>query len=227
MENNLPVHVAIIMDGNRRWAKGRKLLPNVGHEAGVDALEVAIRSAVKFGVKYLTVYALSTENLKGRSRLEISFLFSLIKKGLKEKLPAMDENGVHIKFIGDVSSLPSDVQKTLEQAELELSKNKRLFLNVAVNYSGRDEIAHAVRNANKPLGEIKVADIEKNLYTSGIPDPDLIIRTGGRKRLSNFLLWQSSYAELLFPETLWPDFGERDLKKALREYDNRVRNFGR
>ena len=226
MRNELPKHVAIIMDGNRRWAKAKGLPANKGYEAGVDALEAATKSAADFGVKYLTVYALSTENLKERSSLEIRFLFSLIKKGIEEKLQNLGRNGVHVKFLGNLSPLPGQIQNSLKEMEKVLSKNKKIFLNIAFNYSGRVELIHAVKKAKKPLGNITLKDIESNLYTKDMPDPDIIIRTGGQRRLSNFLLWQSSYSELFFIDKMWPDFRRDDLRKILDEYANRLINFG-
>lgn len=226
MRNKLPKHVAIIMDGNRRWAKVKDLASNKGHEAGVDALETATKSAADFGVKYLTVYVLSSENFKERSSLELRFLFSLIKKGIEEKLQNLDKNGVHVKFLGNLSPLPVQIKSSLKEMEKKLSKNKRIFLNIALNYNGRGEIINAVKKTKKPFGNITPKDIENNLYTKDVPDPDIIIRTGGQKRLSNFLLWQSSYSELFFVDKMWPDFGRGDLRKILDEYANRLRNFG-
>ena len=224
---NIPTHVAIIMDGNRRWAASKGLPAYKGHKAGVNALETTVKAAVKFGIKYLTVYTLSTENLRERSKLEIPFLFSLLVRGVKEKLSVLEENGVRVKCIGNLSALPANVQKALVQVEQKLAKNKRLTLIMALNYGGRDEIVQAVIKIKKEPSKISEEDITNNLYTVGIPDPDLIIRTGGRVRLSNFLLWQSYYAELYFTETLWPDFSEIKLRNALHDYSERVRNFGR
>ncbi|MEX0621837.1 MAG: polyprenyl diphosphate synthase [Candidatus Woykebacteria bacterium] len=227
MKKVVPRHVAIIMDGNRRWAEAKKVSAYKGHEAGLEALESAVKGAKKLGVKYLTVYALSTENIRERSKLEISFLFSLIKKGLAEKLPMLKENGVQVRFIGDLGGLPVDIQKTAKDVEKRLSKNNDLFLSIALNYGSRDEIVQAVRKINKPSRTVTSESIEKYLYTTGVPDPDLIIRTGGQRRLSNFLLWQSVYSELYFTDTLWPDFSEKELKKIAADFSNRVRNFGR
>lgn len=227
MNRTQPNHVAIIMDGNRRWAKTRGLAIQKGHEAGADALEQTVRSAIKFGIRYLTVFTLSTENLRERSNFEISFLFSLLEKVVQKKLSILEENGVHLKCIGDLTGLPDKLQKILASAEERLSRNNRLFLNVAINYGSRDEIVQAVRKINKSPDEINEEDIEAHLYTAGIPDPDLIIRTGGQKRQSNFLLWQGSYAELYFTDTLWPGFTEKEFKKALKDYSQRKRNFGR
>lgn len=215
------------MDGNRRWAAARGLSVQKGHEAGSEALEAVIRSAIKFGIKYLTVFALSTENLRERSNFEISFLFSLLGKVIKEKLSLLAENGVRVKCLGDLAALPSRLQDLLLDVEEKLSKNTNLFLNVAINYGSRDEIVQAVKRIDKNPSEISETDIENHLYTAGIPDPDLIIRTGGQKRLSNFLLWQGSYSELYFTDTLWPDFTESEFRKALEDYQERKRNFGR
>lgn len=226
MRNELPKHVAIIMDGNRRWAKAQGLPFNKGHEAGVNALEIVVESAADFGVKYLTVYALSTENIKDRSSLELRFLFSLIKKGIAQKLQNLDKNGVSVKFFGDLSQLPVQIQNSLKEMERKLSKNKRLFLSIALNYGGRDEIINAVKKTKKPSDKITIKDIQNNLYTKDIPDPDIIIRTGGQMRLSNFLLWQSSYSELFFVAKMWPDFGRADLRRILDQYASRLRNFG-
>lgn len=227
MDKNLPTHIAIIMDGNRRWATARGLSIQKGHEAGSEALETVIRSAIKFGIKYLTVFALSTENLRERSNFEISFLFSLLGKVIKDKLSLLAENGVRVKCLGDLTALPSRLQDLLRDVEEKLSKNTNLFLNVAINYGGRDEIVQAVRKINKSPSQINEEDIESHLFTAGISDPDLVIRTGGQQRLSNFLLWQASYAELYFTDTLWPDFGEKEFKKTLKNYEARKRNFGR
>ncbi len=226
MRNIIPNHIAIIMDGNRRWAKARGLAPNKGHEAGIDTLETTTKSAADLGIKYLTVYALSTENLTERSSLELRFLFSLIRKGIEQKLQNLDKNGVHVKFLGDLAALPKPTQNSLKEMEKKLSSNKRIFLNIALNYGGRDELINAVRKAKKPTEKITIEDIQNNLYTTGIPDPDIIIRTGGQRRLSNFLLWQSSYAELFFIDKMWPDFGRTDLQKILNKYATRTRNFG-
>jgi undecaprenyl diphosphate synthase len=215
------------MDGNRRWAAARNLSVRKGHEAGSDTLETIVRAAIKFGVKYLTVYALSTENLIERRESEISFLFSLLEKGIRDKLSLLVEKDVRLKCIGNLVALPSRLQKVIKEVEQASLKNKALFLNIAINYGGRDEIVHAVADNDKDPSKITKEDISNHLYTAGLPDPGLIIRTGGRMRLSNFLLWQSSYSELIFTNILWPDFSEKEFKDALKEYEKRVRNFGR
>lgn len=224
---NLPSHVAIIMDGNRRWAKKRNLPVSKGHQAGADTLEKIVEAAIKSKIKYLTIYALSIENLRERSKQEISFLFSLLEKGIKDKLTILVEKGVKVKCIGDLFSLPPNLQKAITKIEHDSLNNDRLFLSIAINYSGQDEIVHAVQANKKNCIRITKEDISNHLYTSPLPNPDLIIRTGGQMRLSNFLLWQSSYSELLFTKTLWPDFSEKGFMEALKEYRRRVRNFGR
>jgi undecaprenyl diphosphate synthase len=220
-----PTHIALIMDGNRRWASKRGLRPNVGHQAGVEALEKIVKEAILQGIKYLTVYALSTENLKNRQAFELRSLFSILQKGFTSKLPSLRKEGVKVNFFGDLEGLPFTVKKALAETEKQLKQGERLVLNIALNYGSRAEIIKAAGEAQKSkLTEKTFAD---HLYTAGVPDPDLIIRTGGEKRLSNFLLWQAAYSELYFSGTLWPDFNEKELKKALKDYENRKRNFGK
>ncbi|OGY22912.1 MAG: di-trans,poly-cis-decaprenylcistransferase [Candidatus Woykebacteria bacterium RBG_13_40_15] len=225
-KNNAPKHVGIIMDGNRRWAANKNLPSSAGHEAGAENLQRIVEVASKIGIKYLTVYALSTENLKSRKSIEISFLFNTMLKMTKSKFSSLNENGVRLKFIGDLSKLPKNVIKSFKDVEDKLSKNNKLILTAAINYGGRYEIISSVRKVVSDRQEISEDAINSNLYTAGIPEPDLIIRTGGRKRLSNFLLWQGTYSELYFTDTLWPDFNEKELKKALDDFHERVRNFG-
>ncbi len=219
-------HLAIIMDGNRRWAKERGQTAEEGHAAGVEALEKIVRACSKVGVEYLTVYALSTENLSSRSKIELSELFNLIQRGIVDKLPILKKEGIRIKFIGDTKALPLAVRQAVKLAESSLASGKGWQLNVAINYGSRAEIVRAVErmqeNSQKPTEESLAAGLD----TAGIPDPDLLIRTGGVQRLSNFLLWQSSYTELYFTDTLWPDFDEKELDKALAEFEKRQRNFG-
>ncbi|HEY4694532.1 MAG TPA: polyprenyl diphosphate synthase [Candidatus Nanoarchaeia archaeon] len=225
MENIVPDHVAIIMDGNRRWAKQRGLPALAGHAAGVEALEKVVTLAAKKKIKFLTVYALSAENLQERGQSELAGLFSLIQKGLVTKLDRLVKEGVKLVFLGNIKALPTLVQKALGLA-LERSKGgKGLQLAVALNYSSRAEIVEAAQKASsiKDLDETKFSNL---LYTSPTADPDLIIRTGGQKRLSNFLLWQASYSELYFTDLLWPDFGEKDFERALEDFALRKRNFG-
>lgn len=217
-------HVAIIMDGNRRWAKPRGLSTKEGHKEGVEALERAVKAAIKERVKYLTVYALSTENLKVREKSELKNLFSLIQSGFVNKLPILKKEGVGVNFIGNLQTLPFSVRKTLQATEKALVGNETLFLNIAINYGSREEILKAAREAKST--ELDESTFSQLLYTKSIPDPDLVIRTGGQLRLSNFLLWQAAYSELYFTETLWPDFNEAEFGKALEEFYLRKRNFG-
>ncbi len=217
-------HVAIIMDGNRRWAKSRALSTKEGHKEGVEALERVVKAAIRMKIKYLTVYALSTENLKVREKSELKDLFSLIKNGFINKLPTLKKEGVGVNFIGNLKSLPLPVRKTLEATEKALVGNETLLLNIAINYGSREEILNAAKEA-KGI-ELTESTFSQFLYTKSIPDPDLIIRTGGQLRLSNFLLWQAAYSELFFTDTLWPDFNEAEFGKAIEEFYRRKRNFG-
>lgn len=223
----LPKHIGIIMDGNRRWAIAKGLPSFKGHEVGVQALERVVEAAGELGIKYLTVFALSTENIKERPKQELSYLFSLIGRVIREKVPVLNKNGVRLRYIGDIKALPTPLQSSLQASKEKLEKNDKLTLTMAINYGGQAEIVEAVRNINKETSELTERDIEENLYTVGLPEPDLIIRTGGRKRLSNFLLWQGAYAELYFTDVLWPDFDKEELEKAMKDFSNLVRNFGR
>lgn len=225
MTKNIPVHIGIIMDGNRRWAEKRKQTVKEGHQEGVQALERIVKAAAKLGVRFLTVYALSTENIRERGKNEIKNLFSLMKSGFVDKLPILKNESVKVKFFGEIDSLPITVRKIIKSTENKLSDGNRLQLNIALNYGGRAEILNALKNINNAK-EMKEIDFSKFLYSKGLPDPELIIRTGGMQRLSNFLLWQAAYSELYFTNTLWPDFNEKDLLKAVKDYQSRKRNFG-
>lgn len=221
-----PKHIAIIMDGNRRWAKLRGAPEIESHRQGVESIIKTVEAAGSLGIKYLTVYALSSENYQSRSKEEIKGLLQLLKEGFSKHLPRLKKNGVKLDFIGEVSKLPKSTQILIDKAKRELSDGKKGVLIIALNYGGRAEIVHAA----KKLKEKRLAFSEKNfsgeLFTSSIPDPDLLIRTGGQRRISNFLLWQLSYTELYFTDTLWPDFGRKELRKALDEFNLRKRNFG-
>lgn len=221
---NIPNHVAIIMDGNRRWAKARGLNSSEGHKEGVEALERTVKAAISESINYLTVYALSTENLVERKKTELGTLFSLVRSGFVTKLPILQKEGVKVNFFGNNERLPLSVRKIMQLTENKLKSNKKLFLNIAIGYGSREEILMA---AKKIKGEsMSEKEFSENLYTKEIPDPDLVIRTGGHKRLSNFLLWQIAYSELYFTDTLWPDFDEKEFKKAIAEFSARKRNFG-
>ena len=227
MKNYLPSHIAIIMDGNRRWAKAHNKRAIEGHRKGVDTLMVIVKAAGAIGIKYLTVYALSSENYETRSKEEIGGLLNLINYGIKEYLPRLKKEGVRVNFLGDIQGLPVATRLVVGRIRRYLSSNKRLVLNIAINYGSRKEILRAAEALAKKGKEFNQENFEKELYTADIPDPDLVIRTGGQKRVSNFLLWQISYSEFYFSDILWPDFNKKELDKALLDYSVRKRNFGR
>jgi undecaprenyl diphosphate synthase len=227
-----PAHVAIIMDGNGRWAKARGLPRVAGHRAGVEALRKTVRAAPQLGISYLTVYAFSSENWS-RPKSEVSDLMGLLKLFIRRDLAELHQNGVRVKVIGDKASLQTDIRGLLEEAETLTAGNDALTLVIAFNYGGRDEI---VRTAQKLAlaavrGEISVDSISTDSFaasldTAGIPDPELVIRTSGELRLSNFLLWQAAYSELVFLPCYWPDFSQDHLADALRDFAGRERRFG-
>ena len=227
---NIPRHVAIIMDGNGRWAEERGQGRVYGHINGVESMRKAIRAAVRRGVKFLTVYAFSTENW-GRPKEEVQALMELLCKS--NETAELKSQGVRMRFIGDVEALAEDVRAAIARSEKETHRNEKLTLVVAVNYSSRWEItrmaqkiAVQVRDEGLQIHEITDRTVADNLVTAGIPDPDLLIRTSGEQRLSNFLLWQLSYSELYFTETYWPDFDESEFDKAIAEYQKRERRYG-
>ena len=229
---NIPRHVAIIMDGNRRWAEERGQGRVYGHINGVESMRKAIRAAVRRGVKFLTVYAFSTENW-GRPKEEVQALMELLCTSLSNETAELKSQGVRMRFIGDVEALAEDVRAAIARSEKETHRNEKLTLVVAVNYSSRWEItrmaqkiAVQVRDEGLQIHEITDRTVADNLVTAGIPDPDLLIRTSGEQRLSNFLLWQLSYSELYFTETYWPDFDESEFDKAIAEYQKRERRYG-
>ena len=227
-ETNLR-HIAIIMDGNRRWAKERNLPSAMGHKMGVDSLKTTLKACHKFGVEYLTVYAFSTENWK-RKPEEVEFLMDLLANTIKNELQELHENGVVISFIGDLSKLNKKLQDILYNAVDYTKNNSGVKLQIAFNYGARDEITHAVRNIiSKGLKpeDITEKTISEELYTSDIPDPDLLIRTGGEMRISNYLLWQIAYSEFLVTDKFWPEFGEDELADAITEFANRHRRYGK
>lgn len=228
----IPQHIAIIMDGNGRWARLRGKERYEGHAAGVEPVRASLRAAVRWGVKYLTLYAFSTENW-GRPAEEVSSLMELFCRSVVNETPELVRQGVRIAMIGDRSRFSEEVQRYLAEAEQKTAGGERLTLILALNYSSRSEITRAVRQlaARAAAGEITPesideAAISQALDTVPYPDPDLVVRTSGEQRLSNFLLWQSSYAELWFPEVLWPDFTEADFDRAVEEYARRERRFG-
>ena len=229
---NIPRHVAIIMDGNGRWAEERGQGRVYGHINGVESMRKAIRAAVRRGVKFLTVYAFSTENW-GRPKEEVQALMELLCTSLSNETAELKSQGVRMRFIGDVEALAEDVRAAIARSEKETHRNEKLTLVVAVNYSSRWEItrmaqkiAVQVRDEGLQIHEITDRTVADNLVTAGIPDPDLLIRTSGEQRLSHFLLWHLSYSELYFTETYWPDFDESEFDKAIAEYQKRERRYG-
>jgi undecaprenyl diphosphate synthase len=220
-------HVAIIMDGNRRWAKERNLPSAVGHKKGVDALKSTMRAFDDFGIKYLTVYAFSTENWN-RKPEEVNFLMDLLGQTLKNELKEMHENNVVISFIGDITKLSDKLQSILKNAVETTKNNTGVNLQIAFNYGSRDEIVHAVNNIIKEgITNITEETISKHLYTKDIPDPDLLIRTGGEMRISNYLLWQIAYSEFIVIPEFWPEFNKEKLAECILEYKRRNRRFGK
>lgn len=223
---NIPRHIAIIMDGNGRWAQKRGLPRNLGHKEGIKAVERALDACIKFNIKFVTFYAFSTENWK-RDKEEIDGIFSLLRDYLKNNPDYFNKKDIKIKHIGELSPFPEDLKKELTKAENQTKNNKTLTMTLALNYGGQDEIT---RTVNKLLKENKMEitykDISQNLDTNFLPDPDLVIRTSGENRLSNFMMLQMAYSELYFPKVLWPDFNEKELKKALKIFSKRERRFG-
>lgn len=231
-EKKLPLHIGIILDGNRRWAKKQGMVPTDGHKVGAETVKKIAKYANKIGLKYLTVYAFSTENWK-RAETEVSLLMGLLKKHLDDFLSGLNNNNIKIQVLGDISKLNTKLQESINQAIDRTKNNTGLTLNIAFNYGGRDDIVHAVKKITQEIvnGTLSINDITENLissnlYTKGIPDPDLIIRTSGELRTSGFLTWQSTYSELYFVEKCWPEFEEKDLDKAIEEYQRRNRRFG-
>ena len=219
-------HVAIIMDGNRRWAKEKGYPSAIGHKKGVDALKATMRACDDFGIKYLTVYAFSTENWN-RKPEEVNFLMDLLGQTLKNELKEMHENNVVISFIGDLTKLSTNLQKILNNAVETTKNNTGVNLQIAFNYGSRDEIVHAVRDIiEEGIKDIDEEIISKHLYTKNIPDPDLLIRTGGEMRVSNYLLWQIAYSEFIVVKDFWPEFNKEKLADCILEYKNRNRRFG-
>ncbi len=225
----IPQHIAIIMDGNGRWAKKRGMPRLYGHSAGVEALRGIIKACVEFGVKYLTIYAFSTENW-GRPQDEVSGLEKLFHQAFTNEFLELRKEGVRIIHLGQREGIPQDLLDEIDEAVEKSKNNERLTLSVGLNYGSRNEIMHAVRrmiaDGVKPE-DVTEKSISDYLFTAGTPDPDLVIRTSGEQRLSNFLLYQTAYSEWEFPETLWPDFNREELLKAIYEYSKRDRRFGK
>ena len=230
---NIPTHIAIVMDGNGRWAKKRHLPKIVGHTQGVESVKRTVAACKKFGVKYLTLYAFSTENWQ-RPKKEVSALFGLLDNFLDTQFRIFHENNVRLCIIGDRDKIEPRLRQKIERSEKDTKSNNSLILNIALSYGGRQEILKATKALAEEAkrGVIEPSQIDEKsfsryLYTKDCPDPELLIRTSGEMRLSNFLLWQISYAEIYVTSTLWPDFCESDLKKAIEEYQKRERRFGK
>ena len=224
----LPRHVAIIMDGNGRWARRRRLPRIAGHKAGVGTIRPVTEECNRLGVHILTLYAFSTENWS-RPRTEVAALMRLFSETIDREIDELDAEGIQLRILGRREELGGRLRAKIEQAEARTAQNTGNILNVAINYGGRSEIVDAVRDlaaSGVDLSGLEEADLSGALYTTGLPDPDLIIRTAGELRISNFLLWQAAYAELYVTETLWPDFGREDLQNALRGFAERERRFG-
>jgi undecaprenyl diphosphate synthase len=227
-----PVHVGIIMDGNGRWAKGRGRPRIDGHRRGMEAVRKVVKGSIAMGVEYLTLYGFSIENWK-RPAAEIRSLMGLLRLYLRQEIKDLDQQGVQVLFIGHRTLLPDDIVSLIEEAEVQTKGNTNLNLVVALSYGARQEITAAAQSVARQVeaGELDVSDIDetvfmKHLETAGMPDPDLVIRTSGEQRISNFLLWQVAYAEFIFVDTLWPDFSDDDLREAINEYHRRERRYG-
>ena len=219
-------HIAIIMDGNGRWGLKKKKSRNYGHLHGIKAVETVIKSSLIKKISHLTLYTFSTENWQ-RPDSEINFLFDLIRKSLKRKIQKIIKQGIKVNIIGQRKGLPKDIVDIVKLIEKKTVKNKKITLNLALNYGSKEEIINAFSNLiSKKKKEININNFEKELYTRDIPDPEILIRTGGTKRLSNFLLWQLAYTEIFFIDKLWPDFNENDFNEIIKKFYNIKRNFG-
>ncbi len=233
MTDSLPRHVAIIMDGNGRWAKGRKLPRIAGHRAGVDIVRKTVRACGKKGIEVLTLFAFSSENWR-RPKREVTLLMELFVRALQQEVKSLNKNNVRLRMIGDLTALPPKLQKLIEKSEELTKNNSGLTLVIAANYGGRWDITQAVQQLTQKVadGEIKPEDvteeaIQQHTCISDLPEPDLFIRTGGEQRISNYLLWQLAYTELYYTETLWPEFDDEDFDVALASFASRQRRFGR
>ena len=231
--NNLPRHLAIIMDGNGRWAKQQGMLRAFGHENGVKSVRVTVEACAKLGIGYLTLYAFSTENWN-RPKLEVDALMSILMNSLKKEIPTMQKNNIKLNAIGNTSLLPDRARKQLLDVIEQTKTNTGMTLTLALSYGSREEIIAAIKLISEKVknNQLNVADISESLFTShlythDLPDADLVIRTSGEHRISNFLLWQAAYAELYFTDVLWPDFREKDLHDAIINYQKRERRFGK
>ena len=218
-------HVAIIMDGNGRWGLKNKNSRNAGHKAGLNTVEKIIKETIKNNIKFLTLFAFSTENWR-RPKKEINYLFNLLENFLINRVEELDKKNIKLKIIG-VKNFSYRLNRLLSKSEKKTSKNTKLQINLALNYGSKSELINAFKNLKKNNENINEKNIKKNLQTKNIPDPDILIRTGNTKRLSNFLLWQLAYAEIFFEKKLWPDFNEKDYNRIIKNYKRIKRNFGR
>ena len=218
-------HVAIIMDGNGRWGIKHKKSRNAGHRAGLNTVDVVIKQCIKREIKFLTLYTFSSENWK-RPKNEITFLFRLLENFLKKKINKIIEKDIKLKFIGELSKLPIKLQKLIKISEKKTIKKNTLQINIALNYGSKIELVNTIKIIKQKKIKLNEKNIDNNLYTKSLPDPDILIRTGNTQRLSNFLLWQLSYTEIFFEQKLWPDFKGRDFDKILDKFKNVKRNFG-
>lgn len=232
-KNNIPNHIAIIMDGNGRWAKKQGMMRVFGHESGTKSVKTTIETAAQLGVKHLTLYAFSTENWN-RPKLEVDTLMTLLFKSLKKELKTLHENNLKLNVIGNIDLLPKDVRKELENVMDITKNNTHMTITLALSYGSRNELINMVRNISLKVknniileSDIDESIINQHLYTHDMPDVDLLIRTSGEQRISNFLLWQIAYAELYFTDVLWPDFSQENLYQAILSYQNRERRFGK
>ncbi|MBI4991024.1 di-trans,poly-cis-decaprenylcistransferase [Candidatus Gottesmanbacteria bacterium] len=224
---NIPKHIAIIMDGNRRWAKEKGLSSFAGHKKGEEAIEPIVDTAIELGIPYLTFWAFSTENWH-REKKEVSFLLNLYRENLDKKVDSFHRKNVRVNVIGNISMFPKDIQEKTKQWMEKTKNNKKITVNIALSYGGRDEIIRAINKlSNQQIIQLTIKQFSNYLDTASQPDPDLLIRTGGEKRLSGFLLWQMEYTELYFTDIYWPDFTAEEFKKAIDEYCYRQRRFGR
>jgi undecaprenyl diphosphate synthase len=224
----IPKHIAIIMDGNGRWAKKRSLPRNMGHKAGAESLQKSVKTCIKLGILNLSVYAFSTENWK-RPQEEVSFLMKLFRDSLEKEVPSLNKNGAKIRIIGNIENLEESLQRGIKNAESETQHNSKINVNIMVNYGSRSELVSACKKIHHALQKKEIEDVNEHTfhhYLDVQEDPEILIRTSGEKRISNFLLWQISYAELFFVDTLWPDFGEKELLDIVLEFQNRSRRFG-
>ena len=218
-------HVAIIMDGNGRWALQKGKSRNYGHQCGLKAIEKIVDYSIKKKISYLTLFTFSSENWK-RPKKEVNFLFKLLENYFKKNLLKVIRNGIQVKIIGNKSGLASNLRKIIKIAENKTRKNKKISVQLALNYGSKQEIINSMKIVNKKKQKITIKNFEKNLYTSGFPDPDILIRTGDQRRLSNFLLWQIAYTEIFFVKKMWPDFNNNDFQKILNKFKKIKRNFG-